>query len=248
MLNLNYNSLISKLKGPAPTDTLDFVIVAAGGLGGDSSDANGRSGGGGAGGAIVGNIIFEPNVPYTFTIGVGQYPALDPKEGQGYSSSLQSSTGTTYGVGGGFPGSALDLGGASGNPTTFPGGTVAGGGGGIGSAGTNGVLSPTPTKGGDGGTGFTWVDGNGYSGGGYGLVYLIGSGTPLTGSFGAPSGSYGNGGGAGRVGAFDRVAPGNGIGAVRYKGIPKATGGQIVYNNAQDYTYHYFTASGVFQW
>lgn len=256
MLNLNYNSLISKLKGPAPTETIDFLVAAAGGLGGDSlSDVNARSGGGGAGAVTTGNIIFEPNVPYTFTIGVGQYPSGDlQRAGQGYSSSLQSSTGVTYGVGGGFPGNALNAGpisgegGISGAPNSFAGGTIAGGGGGATSAGDNAILSPTPVRGGNGGNGISWLDGNGYSGGGYGLAYLVGPGTPLTGSYGAPSGSFGNGGGAGRAAQFPTTIPGNGIGVVRYKGVPRATGGQIVYNNTQDHTYHYFTASGVFQW
>jgi hypothetical protein len=242
MLNLNYNSLISKLTGPAPTKTIDFLVAAAGGLGGNNNDANGRSGGGGAGGLITGSVILEPNKPYTFTIGVGQNGIT----GQGFSSSLITSTGVTYNVDGGTKGNDLDVGGTSGTPNSFAGGTSAGGGGGATAVGTNGILSPTPTKGGDGGAGVTWLDGNGYSGGGYGLIYLIGPGTPLTGSFGAPSGSVGNGGGAGRVGAFNRIAPGNGVGVVRYQGTPRGTGGQIVYNNLQDYTYHYFTASGAF--
>jgi hypothetical protein len=38
----------------------------------------------------------------------------------------------------------------------------------------------------------------------------------------------------------------NGVGVVRYQGTPSGTGGQIVYNNIQDFTYHYFTASGTF--
>jgi len=245
MFNYNYNSLLSTLKGPAAVKTIDFLVAAAGGLGGNSSDENGRSGGGGAGGVITGNVLLEPNQPYEFTIGVGQYPS-GSQVGKGYSSSFETSTGVTFGVGGGAPGNALDLGGASGAPNSFAGGTIAGGGGGATSAGTNNTPIPNPTKGGDGGTGITWLDGNGYSGGGYGLLYVIGSDTPLTGSFGAPSGSYGNGGGAGRAGKFGTTTPGNGVGVVRYSGTPSGTGGQIVFNASQGYTYHYFTSSGVF--
>ncbi len=255
MLNLNYNVSMARLSRPQPNKQLEFLVIAAGGRGGNANSLVGRSGGGGAGGVYTGSILLQPNEPYTFNIGIG-YTTEPANIGIGVTSSLQTPNALLI-ASGGLPGLVESnapfvpsAGGASGAPSSKGGGTSAGGGGGTTTDGTN-VAFPIQVNspGGNGGDGFVWLDGIEYAGGGYGLNTDLGGNVAYPGQLGAPSGSFGNGGGAFKDTSpafLAELPPSNGIGAVRYSGVPNGTGGEVVYNNANDTTIHYFTASGVF--
>lgn len=121
-------------------------------------------------------------------------------------------------------------------------------------------FSPSPVSGGaggNGGSGYLWVNGSYYSGGGGGGA--VSSGPPGSGGIGgggngsgsatASNGSVNTGGGGGGGRNFNASGPGSGSGGsgvviIRYYGQQKASGGSVTSVNG--YTYHTFTSSGTF--
>ena len=113
-------------------------------------------------------------------------------------------------------------------------------------------------KGGDGGSGSLWYDGNYYSGGGGGGTFSFVGNAGVGGLGGGGTGGYntglaatgskntgGGGGGGSQFGSGIGGDGGSGIVKIRYYGSgSKATGGTITYSDG--YTYHSFTASATF--
>jgi len=209
---------------------IEFLVVAAGGAGGDGS---GISGGGGAGRYLASSASLFPGT-YPIVVGgaVSSANGQDstflgitcPGGGKGGNggSTGAAGNGSDGGSGGGGGDGASRVGGnavaATGNYGTGNGNgggsNRPGAGGGAGGAGTS---TPGPT--------LTWLDGQGYCGGGN-------SGTNRVASIYSGSGGYGRDTGS------PPSAGNNGIVKIRYIGVPRASGGTITQSGG--YTYHTF--------
>lgn len=239
--------------------TVDYLVVAGGGVGGGS-----LGGGGGAGGVQLGSVV----------LAAGTYPVVVGAGGTGTSNGQDSSWHLFSARGGGRGGETSSDGGngGSGGGGAFAhprgvgtlnqgynggdgfsfGAGAGGGGGGAGSAGGAASANVQGTVGGRGGSGIpTAISGTlKYYAGGGGGNGSASSGTGGTGG-GGNAGAGGNpgtpgtantGGGGGGGGSY---AGGSGVVIVRYlTGTLVATGGTIT--TAGGYTVHTFTASGTF--
>jgi hypothetical protein len=211
--------------------TSSYMILAGGGSGG----SGGLGVGGGAAGTLkIGTFTLSPtSASYNAVIGQGAAAVTASNNGlQGGSSSIFGVTSTGGGGGGNtYPG-------AGGSNEFHNGGNLGGGGAGAGSAGGSGANPPPSTLAGNGGNGYTWLDGVTYGPGGYGAYSQGGNFAPQASN---GTGIFGNGG----FGDFTSGSAGSaGIVAVTYFGPQKATGGtRIVYDGTN--TYHYFETNGV---
>jgi hypothetical protein len=224
---------------------VDYLIVG-GGQAGESSNQTDYAGYGGAGGGYtVNQTSIALGASYPIVVGLG-----------GVAGGIFGETSSFGDITSVYPAPTLPESVTCGttNPATYKQG-------GSGSASTGSLPFCTGTgtdrsgKGGDGGSGSIWYDGNYYAGGGGSATFTseefagvggIGGGgrggyntaEPVTGS----KNTGGGGGGSSQFGSAAGAAGGSGIVKIRYYGSgSKATGGTITYSDG--YTYHSFTAS-----
>jgi hypothetical protein len=249
----------------AGTYSIDYLIVAGGGAGGQNlGSSTYASAGGGAGGLLQGISTVSKNTAYSLVIGAGAGAA-------GYAGN--NSTGlslTAIGGGSGSPNNGASTrnggsGGGAGDPPATdsqpagsgtagqgnsggaaPGGQgTSGGGGGAGATGS----------GAQGGVGISWQSlGAFYAGGGSGTNggSLVGGGQggggtggPFANSTAGTVNTGGGGGGSyGGSGSQAGKTGGSGIIILRYVGSQRGSGGTIT--SAGGYTYHTFTSSGTY--
>ena len=243
--------------------SIEFILVGGGGSGNPS--------GGGAGGFITGSATLDTGSFYTFNVGRGGiFAAANFQSG---STSYFLNSASIGGGAGGFNSLTQD-GGSGGGPdypvsfnsynlnygTGVPGqgnrggrsarnitGAAAGGGGGgaKGAGGDATYFLDGPVNAGDGGNGYTWLDGVTYAGGGGGT--FLSNGTNGVGGSGGGGNAGQNGvdelgGGAG---ASTTGYGGDGILKLRYPGSrQRIIGGSVTKEGG--YTYHTFTTSGSF--
>jgi hypothetical protein len=227
---------------------VDYLIVA-GGQAGENSNQTDYAGFGGAGGGYTANqTSIALGVSYPIVVGLG---------------------GVAGGVLGGTS-SFNNIVSVNPNPTSpatitcGTGSTVTYKQGGSGAASTGSLpfcLGTGPDnsgKGGDGGSGSIWYDGNYYAGGGGSATFTSVAFAGVGGIGGGGLGGYNNalavtgskntgggGGGGSQFGTGAGADGGSGIVKIRYYGTgSKAIGGTITYSG--EYTYHSFTASGTF--
>ena len=244
-------------------DTLAIEYMIAGGGGGGATyqvnvaNTNEYAGGGGAGGVVTGSFILEPAVKtYPIVVGAGGYRGVlvgvagEAKNGTDGSGSAAFGVSTTGGKGGTATiGGGSNIGGGNsgtgswGNTTEYLGAIgLAGGGAGVTNSGSIGTFGPTTPerKGGAGGNGLQWVNGE-YYGAGAGGAYSIGD-TVYNGTNGLGINNYGVGGAGQRGNSNNNGISGSVI--VRYFGTgSRLSGAPAVYNDTDGYTYHTFTAS-----
>lgn len=144
--------------------------------------------------------------------------------------------------------------GNTGGSSTGYGWYIGSGGGGAGAVGEN-CPGDTNVRGGTGGAGRQWVDGNYYAGGGGGgsestaaiASAAVGGGGASGRNGTAPTAGQANtGGGAGGTGLANQTAAagGSGVVIIRYAGSQKGFGGTVT--SSGGYTYHTFTSSGTY--
>lgn len=169
--------------------------------------------------------------------------------GASINGSNRPNTAATQGNSGGLTGYGNTGGSATGN-TWY----IGSGGGGAGAVGEN-CPGSADVRGGTGGAGRQWVDGNYYAGGGGGGSESTAAiASPAVGGGGASgrngtnptSGTANTGGGAGGTGLSAQPAAqgGSGVVIIRYLGAQKGTGGTVT--SSGGYTYHTFTTSGTY--
>jgi hypothetical protein len=297
---LRFNTTLNRLETYMPSAgwlsvvsdsyTVSFILVAGGGCGGVW-----HAGGGGGGGVITGTsgALISGSDSITFTIGAGGATTDTQVRGSNGSNTSAAISGTSYVAIGGGAGGNYDTspalsggsgGGGNGAPAPFitgasgtPGQGYSGGngycchsGGGGGGAGGAGEAGQSSTVAGDGGIGYTWLDGNTYGGGGGGGTWdgtnLSGAGTGGAGGGGRGSYNYNNdvtiygptpgtvntgggGGGSGRQGGAGGnqaayVTGGSGVAILRYLGSQRGSGGTVT--SSGGYTYHKFTGTGTY--
>lgn len=222
--------------------TAEYLLIAAGGTGGDNTATGIKGlGGGGAGGLLSGSLEFT----YASTYNV----VIDPGNGNSTFRGLTAIAGGN----GGEPGNPADGGGSGGGAAA----AFATGGGGVAGQGNKGGNCEDLQLGGGGGGG-ALTEGDGTTGGGPGkggdgkqsaisgvLTYYSGGGgggyldSPfwVYASNGLGGGDAYYGGGS-RANAGTFLPSGRGICIVRYKGPQKATGGTITTDG--DYIIHTF--------
>jgi hypothetical protein len=273
MLNLNVNrieALKDKIQRGDGLVEFDAEVIVIGG--GGSGAASSYQGGGGAGGFISASWIVPPKSTFDITIGSGSVPSASTSTDTTVVLASTSETyfNAKAGGGGGFAGQNGGSGGGGGltsgssvpstidsraelaiTPTGNDGGittiAIAGG------AGGGGVLSKgldrsSGVSGGQGGDGIlitnTFV--NGLVDGVTEFAFGGNGASPTASGNGASapanSGGGGNGGGVdpGDVGG----SGGSGLFAIKYAGLPKASGGTITQSGG--YTTHVFTGSAQF--
>jgi len=227
---------------------IEYLIVG-GGAPGESSNASDYAGyGGGAGGYRTGSTSIDFGKSYPIVVGLGGLAGSADYL-------LQSSSFNNLAVGGGY---RLQSGPPQLNINLEPdvicnGKKVKAGGGGASATGSSAYCVGNEGKGGDGGNGLTWFDGNTYAGGG-GAGTLSGdpSFAGVGGTGGGGRGAYGavlpqqgtNGTGGGGGGGGYSTVPGNGgdgIVKIRYRGNQQILGGSIT--TTDGYTYHTFLSS-----
>ena len=229
------------------------IVIGGGGAGTTTSAANGSP--------TVFNSIYTA---YGGGRGAGTVSAP---------TSYSAASGGSGGGGYGWSGGTAGLSGGAGNiPSSspsqgYPGGNgigtgpqyTSGGGGGGGGPGVNATQSVS----GNGGPGYTWLNGIVYAGGGgggygpSGTAGIGGTGGGGPGNGGSPQsngtpGTNGLGGGGGGSGSNSPTGTpastggngGDGVVVIRYLGIQRGLGGTITSNGG--YTYHTFTGSGSF--
>ena len=244
-------------------NTVEYLVVGAGGGGGHSNIDGTQSSGGGAGGFRTGIGFVVNSSPGSYTVTIGAGGGTQSSGTNSVFDTITSLGGGYGGAGGGAPGgpggSAGGQGGSGGaftrnitagtpgqgNPGghgTGPGGDAGGGGGGAGTAGGNAVGATAGT----GGLGlYSSITGSsvGYAGGGGNNPGPNGFGGGFNGSdFNRRGETNTGGGGKGTSGSG-----GSGIVAIRYQigqQSLKATGGTVSYSS--DKTIHTFTSSASF--
>lgn len=259
MINLNVNRVEAIRDDIERGDGLiefDVEILAIGGGGSGSSDP--APGGGGAGGFISASWIAPPKTTFDIEIGSGSQDTLITLASDSSVVFRANAGGDSFqgdgfdgGSGGAGGGGVTDAGGLSVSPT-IPGRAILAYA--TGSDGGRGSLSPA-TGGGGGGVNGDGADGgalpgnggghinitdtfvNGlvtgvtqFAGGGDGKASGAGAATPYP----ANSGHGGDGGSSNTQGA-------SGLFAIKYSGLPKASGGTITQSGG--FTTHVFTGS-----
>lgn len=253
---------------------IDYIIVAGGGSGGNILGGGGGAGGAITGSVSIPMnaphqvVIGQGGTPtndgeyssfYNFTsIGGG---AGGAESGSGNDGGSGGGAGGQFGFNntGGQGTSTQGNNGGNSDYNITPLGATAGGGGGYSENGGNGSTRILP---GAGGQGIQWLNGMFFAGGGGGGGYNLQF--PVSGSGGAGGGGRGKsifangddgqpntgggGGGAGRditdTGSIGGSG-GSGVVIIRYKGKQSGTGGTVY--QTDEYTYHQFNNSGVFQ-
>lgn len=238
---------------------VEYLLVGGGSIGENSNQIDYAGYGGGAGGFNSSQTSIALGKAYPIIVGLGG-TNLSPDGGS--SSFAGDYAGGGIGNVSGYPqsnGGSPQTITCVGTPTSV---TVKQGGAGSATTGSLPYCLSTPPnnsgKGGDGGSGSLWYDGNYYCGGGGAGTFTSTAGQGLGGIGGGGNGGYNNalastgskntGGGGGGGSQFGSGIGGNGgsgIVKIRYYGTgSKATGGTITYNDG--YTYHSFTASATF--
>ncbi len=226
----------------APSNTLDYIIIAGGGSGGGEYSGPNQccGGGGGAGGYRTGSYPFT-NTTYPVTIGAGgPVPAAGRNPGSRGGNSVAFSITSTGGGGGGhYPGGTVD--------PAAPGGSGGGGGrrGGSSAYGSGNTPPVSPPQGNDGGygeappsPGYDAGGGGGGAGGvgtptypgngGVGIAAFSGD-TGIPPSYGTPGPSAGRwfaGGGGGGMFGSGTGGAGGGAGAPGSVPLPDSAHGQ----------------------
>lgn len=231
-------------KGNAPPPIfLDYLVVGGGSYGTTIA--------GGGGGVVSGSIRFLPRFNLDVTVGNGGTGSTAIAAGASIIESLPNEFFVYAGGGDG---------GVSGEPQSNPaGGDTNYSHGGAGGSAQAGQDPPTINKGGAGGSGSVWLDGNAYAGGGGGYGAAIIANQAIGGDGGFGGGGMGEGytsgpayglANTGGGGGGTRFAPstngGSGIVKLRYLSgsVSGAIGGTI--QTTGSYTYHIFTGSGQF--
>lgn len=213
-----YASITSSQTWTAPTSqTVDYLIIAGGGAGGSRGGDWPGNGGGGAGGLLFGSVAVTGGTGYAITIGgggaggSGNYSANGGNTtafgqtaiggGGGGAPTINSYRGYTGGSGGGSTYNQSGASGTAGQGNNGGAGTTGnpGSGGGGGGRTSAGAEYGNPV----GGSGYTWIDGITYAGGGAGGGADNNLGSRWSGGSGGGGGTtasatnYGSGGGAG---------------------------------------------------
>ena len=218
--------------------TIEYLVYAAGGRGGDSGSFAG--GGGGAGGLLSGSATIIPFDIYQVAVG---YPTLT----NGQDSYLTGSNFYYYAFGGGKGGDGNGQAGSNGGSGGGGGSQNGAGGLGVSGQGFNGA-SPGDTRG--GGVGGVSDVGDGIDGGagktssisGISRTYCVGGRGQSADRGNAVSGSGGFGGMQNIVGFPNGTNGGQGQVIIRYLGPQKGTGGTVTTDGS--YVIHTFSASG----
>lgn len=254
---------MQNLQGKSNTLTVQYLVIAGGGSGGQGIDRNHGGGGGGAGGyrcSVPGelsgqNYSAEAQLTlakgaYTVTVGAGaSVNGFGGTGNQGGNSVFATITSTGGGRGGSY----------------FAGGPTVGGSGGGGGVSNSYYVGAAGTAGqgfggGNGQTGYADYGGSGGGAGGAGATAAYGGGgiaSSITGSSatravggaagalggGAGAANTGGGGGGGYAGSGAQTG-GSGLVVVRYLGTQRASGGSV--SSSGGYTIHTFTSSGTF--
>ena len=227
---------------------VDYLIVA-GGQAGENSNQTDYAGFGGAGGGYTANqTSIALGTSYPIVVGLGGLTGGALGETSSFNNIVSVNP---------TPTAPATIACGTINTTTYKQG-------GSGSASTGslpyctGVDADRSGKGGDGGSGSIWYDGNYYAGGGGSATFDVIANAGVGGIGGGGLGGYNNalavtgskntgggGGGGSQFGTGAGADGGSGIVKIRYYGTgSKATGGSITYSNG--YTYHAFTASATF--
>ena len=210
--------------------------------------------GGGAGGSI--QISSSIELPYTKSYSVligsgGAAPSSVGTDGKQGQSTIAFGLTATGGSGGTTSG---------GSNANYSGGNIGGGGAGAGANGTN----SSPTSAGNGGNGYTWLDGNLYGPGGAGFVvsnnlveYTLVGTTTVSGSFYMANNEMYQVNVTSSQVNFSSVSAATSISAsvtyaanskitLRYPGGQKAYGGSNIFASG-GFTYHEFASSSQFE-
>lgn len=234
---------------------VEYLLVGGGAIGESSNGTDYAGYGGGAGGFNASQTSVALGTAYPIIVGAG---GNNLTQAGGSSSFAGDYAGGGIGATNGYPSSIGTT------PQTILCYNVTYKQGGAGSSTTGSLPFCTGTppnndgKGGDGGTGSAWFDGNYYAGGGGAATFSSLFYAGVGGLGGGGRGGYntglaaagvantgGGGGGSSQTGSLLGGDGGSGIVKIRYYGSgSKATGGTISYSGS--YTYHTFTASGVF--
>lgn len=262
MINLNVNRIEAIRDDIVRGDGLiefDVEILAIGG-GGAGSNSSGMGGGGGAGGFISASWIAPPKTTFDVQIGSGSQDTLITLASDSSvvfradagGDAISGGDGENGGSGGAGGGGPEDTGGLSVTPT-IPGrailayntgsdggrGTLVnntgGGGGGVNGNGADATPAVPGAGGGHINITDTFVNGlvsgvTQMAGGGNGVLTGAGPATPYP----ANSGHGGDGGSSNTQGS-------SGLFAIKYEGLPKASGGTITQSGG--FTTHVFTGS-----
>src|SRR6056300_9875 len=204
------NESNSSFSGPALPLSLEYLIVAGGGAGGNNFanspyDGYGNPAGGGGAGGLLTSTLSSPTVGNTLTVTVGGGGAGTTTASQGANGTNSSVTGT--GV------SLTCIGGGAGGQEQVQSGTDGGSGGGASANGTSG--SGTTGQGNDGG-----ASPSGYPGGGGGGAGAAGGNSTST-----VAGDGGIGIQSNITGTQAYYAGGGGGGAASYQGKTAGAGG-----------------------
>jgi len=216
--------------------SVDYLVVAGGGNGGDLVGGGNGAGAGGAGGVLTGSVPVVAGTSYTVTVGAGLGRFGEGTGGSSVFGSISTTGGGSGARANNNAGRAGGSGGGGSGPTVYangyqgtfnqgnrggnsPADTAAGGGGGAGSRGING-FSTSAGNGGVGvasdisGTRTTYAGGGGGGGGNAGVGGQGGGG-----SAGVAGTANTGGGGGGSIGFGDGYAGGSGIVIVSYPDI-----------------------------
>jgi hypothetical protein len=248
------------------TTIAEYLIVGAGGSGGQYATGNTRvGGGGGAGGLLSGSIVLNLQNGYTVQVGTGSAQLNGQNStfisltalggGYGGNGGFGNGDGGNGGSGGGGAQSNTGVNGSAGTGSlgqgfsgancigTAANGRIAGGGGGAAQSGFTGSIALT--KSGNGGNGKqSAIDGTlkYYAGGGAG-------GYNATGGLGGGGNSdtigtdgLGGGGGGEGTSTFTYRRGGNGVVIVRYPQPQEFTGGTVTTDGS--FIVHTFTSNG----